>query len=80
MIENLQKSQSSKQQVVLTNLSLDSAGTYKCEVSAEAPSFRTKSASQAMVVVVLPKKADIIGAQPKYQVGDIVNVTCFSHR
>jgi hypothetical protein len=33
-----------------------------------------------MVVVVLPKKADIVGAQPKYQVGDIVNVTCFSHR
>ena len=31
-------------------------------------------------VVVLPKKADIVGAQPKYQVGDIVNVTCFSHR
>ena len=33
-----------------------------------------------MVVVVLPKKADITGAQPKYQVGDIVNVTCISHR
>jgi len=44
-----QKTQSSKQQVVLTNLSLDSAGAYKCEVSAEAPSFRTKSAVQVPI-------------------------------
>ena len=76
----LQKTKSSKQQVVLTNLSLSSGGTYKCEVSAEAPSFRTKFAKQDMVVVVLPTKAEIVGVQPKYQVGDIVNVTCFSYR
>ena len=75
-----QKSRSTKQQVVLTNLSLASGGTYKCEVSAEAPSFRTKFAKQDMVVVVLPSKAEIVGIQPKYQVGDLVNVTCFSYR
>ena len=33
-----------------------------------------------MVVVVLPTKAEIIGVQPKYQVGDTVNVTCYSYR
>ena len=76
----LQKTKSTKQQVVLTNLSLSSGGTYKCEVSAEAPSFRTKSFEQDMVVVVLPTKAEIVGVQPKYQVGDIVNVTCCSYR
>ena len=75
-----QQSKSTKQQVVLTNLSMASGGTYKCEVSAEAPSFRTKFAKQDMVVVVLPSKAEIIGVQPKYQVGDIVNVTCHSYR
>ena len=57
-----------------------SGGTYKCEVSAEAPSFRTKSGSQDMVVVVLPKKSEIKGADPKYQVGDFVNVSCYSYR
>ena len=76
----LQQARSTKQQVVLTNLSLASGGTYKCEVSAEAPSFRTKFAKQDMVVVVLPTKAEIIGVQPKYQVGDTVNVTCYSYR
>jgi len=74
------QARSTKQQVVLTNLSLASGGTYKCEVSAEAPSFRTKFAKQDMVVVVLPTKAEIIGVQPKYQVGDTVNVTCYSYR
>ena len=80
LIFPLQKSKSTKQQVVLTNLSLASGGTYKCEVSAEAPSFRTKFAKQDMVVVVLPSKAEIVGIQPKYQVGDLVNVTCFSYK
>ena len=75
-----QRKHSTKQHVLLTNLTLDSGGTYKCEVSAEAPSFRTKSAHQDMVVVVLPSKAEIMGVHPKYQVGDIVNVTCFSYR
>jgi hypothetical protein len=59
---------------------MESGGTYKCEVSAEAPSFRTKFAKQDMVVVIIPTKAEIVGAQPKYQVGDLVNVTCFSYR
>ena len=76
----LQQARSNKQQVVLTNLSLASGGSYKCEVSAEAPSFRTKFAKQDMVVVVLPTKAEIQGVQPKYQVGDTVNVTCFSYK
>ena len=66
--------------MTLFNLTAASAGTYKCEVSAEAPSFRTKSGSQDMVVVVIPKKSLIDGAQPKYQVGDLVNVTCYSYR
>jgi len=77
---HVDRSHSTKQHVLLTNLTLDSGGTYKCEVSAEAPSFRTKSAHQDMVVVVLPTKAEIKGVQPKYTVGDVVNVTCYSYR
>ena len=75
-----QRSRSTRQHVRLNNLTLDSGGTYKCEVSAEAPSFRTKSAFQDMVVVVPPSKSEIVGAAPKYAVGDTVNVTCYSYR
>ena len=32
------------------------------------------------VVVVEPQKAEIVGAHPKYLVGDTVNVTCISNR
>lgn len=79
-ISIFQKKRSTKQHVQLFNLTAASGGTYKCEVSAEAPSFRTKSGSQDMVVVVLPKKSEIKGADPKYQVGDYVNVSCYSYR
>eukprot|EP00095_Tigriopus_kingsejongensis_P008395 maker-scaffold9_size846264-snap-gene-4.19 protein:Tk08395 transcript:maker-scaffold9_size846264-snap-gene-4.19-mRNA-1 annotation:"beat protein" len=72
---HVDRHRSSREKVVLKRLSLDTAGTYKCEVSAEAPNFRTKSDKQDMVVVVTPSKAEIVGARPKYQVGDIVNVT-----
>ena len=75
-----QKNRSTRTHVTLSNLTLDSGGTYKCEVSAEAPSFRTKSAFQDMVVVVKPSRTEIIGAAPKYAVGDTVNVTCYSYR
>ncbi|XP_059095713.1 uncharacterized protein LOC131890389 [Tigriopus californicus] len=76
---HVDRHRSSREKVVLRNLTLDSAGTYKCEVSAEAPNFRTKSGKQDMVVVVIPSKAEIVGARPKYQVGDVVNVTCYSY-
>ena len=51
---------------------------FQCEVSGEAPSFKTKTDSEDMVVVVTPSKAEIVGAHPKYLVGDTVNVTCIS--
>ncbi|XP_071747145.1 uncharacterized protein [Lepeophtheirus salmonis] len=74
------RTKSNKQHVHLTNLSLESTGTYKCEVSAEAPNFRTKSAHQDMVVVVVPESAEIVGTRPMYFVGDTVNVTCYSYK
>ena len=78
--KTFQRRQSSKQHVVLKDVKLSTGGTYKCEVSGEAPSFKTKFEAQDMVVVVTPSKAEIVGAQPKYLVGDTVNVTCFSYR
>lgn len=36
--------------VVLNSVGLDSAGRYECEVSAEAPSFKTVTKSGHMIV------------------------------
>lgn len=67
--------------MVLKNVSLQSSGRYRCEVSAEAPSFQTVSDHGDMVVVALPDEGPkITGGLPRYQVGDWVNVNCTSGR
>lgn len=74
----VERSKSGKHAVFLYDLQLAASGTYRCEVSAEAPSFRTKHEEKLMVVVQEPFQNEIIGLQPSYHVGDLVNVTCYS--
>uniref|UniRef100_A0A182QRS5 Ig-like domain-containing protein n=1 Tax=Anopheles farauti TaxID=69004 RepID=A0A182QRS5_9DIPT len=72
---------SSNNQVALDAISLSSGGKYRCEVSAEAPSFQTEANTGEMAVVVLPETDPIItGGKPRYQVGDLVRVNCTSAR
>lgn len=42
---------STDNQVILENVNLQSTGRYRCEVSAEAPSFQTVSDHGDMIVV-----------------------------
>ncbi|XP_076066459.1 cell adhesion molecule 2-like [Oratosquilla oratoria] len=72
-------SKSNDRKVALRDISLDSSGKYKCEVSAEAPSFHTDSGEGELLVVDLPETKPIIsGVRPKYHVGDLVHVNCTS--
>ncbi|XP_022253046.1 uncharacterized protein LOC106468279, partial [Limulus polyphemus] len=65
--------------VFLKTTDADSEGTYRCEASAEAPSFQTIMAEKDMKVYVIPQEGPTIeGIQPKYDVGDYVNITCIS--
>lgn len=67
--------------VVLKDVSLQSSGRYRCEVSAEAPSFQTVSDHGDMVVVALPEEGPkITGGAPRYQIGETVKVNCSSGR
>jgi len=74
----VERSKSSKHTVVLFDLQLEASGTYRCEVSAEAPSFRTKHREAVMMVVQEPHSNQIQGLQASYEVGEEVNVTCYS--
>jgi len=74
----VERSKSSRQHVFLFDLQLEASGSYRCEVSAEAPSFRTKHEEKVMVVVQEPYHNEIVGLKPRYFVGDMVNVTCYS--
>lgn len=72
-------SKSGKRSVYLRSVDLNSTGTYRCEVSAEAPSFQSVEAERDMNVMVLPTEGPrISGGQPKYNVGDTVAINCTS--
>ncbi|RZF44486.1 hypothetical protein LSTR_LSTR002259 [Laodelphax striatellus] len=72
---------SNESRVTLRKLSLASTGRYRCEVSAEAPSFQTVSDHGDMVTVALPEEGPrITGGRPRYQVGDTVRLNCTSGR
>ncbi|XP_076310457.1 uncharacterized protein LOC143225262 [Tachypleus tridentatus] len=72
-------SKSGENKVYLNDINLDSEGRYRCEVSAEAPSFQTVEASKDMKVLVLPTEGPkITGGLAKYNIGDTVLVNCTS--
>ncbi|XP_076334762.1 kin of IRRE-like protein 3 [Tachypleus tridentatus] len=72
-------SKSGEDIVYLNDIDLDSEGRYRCEVSAEAPSFQTVEASKDMQVLVLPTEGPkISGGRAKYNIGDTVMVNCTS--
>ncbi|XP_076321954.1 uncharacterized protein LOC143231289 [Tachypleus tridentatus] len=65
--------------VYLTKTDLNTEGTYRCEASAEAPSFQTERAERELRVYVLPAgKPTIVGTNTKLEVGKEVNVTCIA--
>jgi len=74
----VERSKSSRQHVFLSNLELEASGTYRCEVSGEAPSFKTKHEEKTMIVVQEPHANEITGVKARYFTGDLVNVTCYS--
>lgn len=71
---------SNEKQVLLRSVNLKSSGVYRCEVSAEAPSFASAQREGRMEVVFLPKDdPSITGPHDKlYQVGDEINLNCTS--
>ena len=70
---------SSAGRVLLTSVTLASSGHYRCETSAEAPSFSSVSGSGNMEVVSLPRHRPVInGGQSNYRPGDLVDVNCTS--
>uniref|UniRef100_A0A182RBL3 Ig-like domain-containing protein n=1 Tax=Anopheles funestus TaxID=62324 RepID=A0A182RBL3_ANOFN len=72
---------STNSHVMLESLNLFSSGKYRCEASAEGPSFQTVANNSEMMVVVLPDSDPVIsGTSLRYQIGDQVRVNCTSGR
>lgn len=72
-------SKSGKNSVYLRHVDLNTAGIYRCEISAEAPSFDTAESEKEMKVFVLPSEGPTLtGGNQEYHIGDTVAVNCTS--
>ncbi|XP_073816466.1 beaten path IV [Musca autumnalis] len=70
---------SDSSRVLLRGLTINSTGLYRCEISAEAPSFASVQGEGQMDVVYLPRDGPHIkGQQFQYQIGEILNLNCSS--
>ncbi|XP_017784956.1 PREDICTED: uncharacterized protein LOC108568403 [Nicrophorus vespilloides] len=67
-------------QLVLSELlRVKSGGSYRCEVSSEAPAFHLASGTLNITVAAVPKgKPTIEGLDPSYLEGDILSAKCTS--
>ncbi|XP_052754757.1 uncharacterized protein LOC113523179 isoform X2 [Galleria mellonella] len=65
--------------VALKNLTQESAGVYRCEVTGEAPNFMSVSSEKRISVYLLPKgRPKIFGLQKQYEIGDKLLLNCTS--
>ncbi|XP_059049613.1 uncharacterized protein LOC131844689 [Achroia grisella] len=70
---------SSSNVVALENLTRESAGVYRCEVSGEAPYFAVVNSEKRVTIYFLPKSGPkITGLQKQYEIGDELLLNCTS--
>lgn len=73
--------ESNSKLVSLRSVTLRSGGLYRCEVSAEAPSFASAQSEARMEVISLPTDdPTITGVESQYQIGDEINLNCTSSK
>ncbi|CAG7826452.1 unnamed protein product [Allacma fusca] len=74
-------SKSTLNNLLLKNVTLKTGGTYKCEVSADRPTFKTLSQQSELIVIAPPKSApEITGIHEVVSVGDSLRGNCTSWR
>ncbi|KAG1662918.1 hypothetical protein GQR58_020680 [Nymphon striatum] len=65
--------------VYLTDIDLNSAGQFTCEVSGETPVFRTKTLTKILQVYILPNdQPRITGEKERYKINDAAELNCSS--
>uniref|UniRef100_T1HWC5 CD80-like immunoglobulin C2-set domain-containing protein n=1 Tax=Rhodnius prolixus TaxID=13249 RepID=T1HWC5_RHOPR len=71
--------QSNSTVVTLNNVKKEMTGTYKCEVSADAPLFHTEIKSSHVLVIAKPiTLPEIQVEKTKYSVGEKIRANCTS--
>ncbi|XP_044763712.1 uncharacterized protein LOC123320442 isoform X2 [Coccinella septempunctata] len=74
-------SKSDDTKVTLHSVGWRTSGLFRCEVSAEKPSFASAQSEARMEVVSLPQEDPVItGVESQYQIGEEINLNCTSGR
>ncbi|XP_042218111.1 uncharacterized protein LOC121863504 [Homarus americanus] len=78
---NVDTQSSQRGRVKIRNVTVDAGGNYRCEVSGEAPVFKTSFRSAIMTVVDVPDDRPIISSKGRgpYRLQEQVTFTCSSH-
>lgn len=72
---------SDSRRVILPAVDVRTGGLYRCEVSAEAPSFASAQSEARMDVISFPSEdPKITGMKIQYQIGDNIDINCTSGR
>ncbi|XP_047002319.1 uncharacterized protein LOC124619777 [Schistocerca americana] len=70
-------SSSNATQVVLRRVGFSLSGNFSCEVTADAPSFSTKTVTANMLVVSLPEgPPTLVAERERYYPGDLLRANC----
>ncbi|KAF7495472.1 hypothetical protein SSS_05190 [Sarcoptes scabiei] len=78
---NVDVHKSTKKSVFLQNVNLSTRGKYRCEISAEAPTFVTAAKEGNLEINVLPSSGPTITTnQNEYAIGDEIVANCTSDR
>ncbi|KAG5894769.1 hypothetical protein JTB14_005205 [Gonioctena quinquepunctata] len=76
---HIDMTKSDSRKVVIHPVSWKTTGLFRCEVSAEAPSFASAQGEAKMEVGELPtENPEITGVEEDYQIGDEINLNCTS--
>lgn len=73
--------ESQRGRVRIRNVTVSAGGKYRCEISGEAPKFKTSFATADMMVVDLPdSQPRLVGGDAgPYQLHQVVTINCSSH-
>lgn len=79
---NVNLANSNHKSVEISNVDLRTHGTLMCEVSSEAPRFKTVEANADLTIVLPPSSPPLVTPQPapghRYRLGDMLEVNCTS--
>ncbi|XP_031619649.1 uncharacterized protein LOC116338489 [Contarinia nasturtii] len=76
---NVDLSMSNASQVVIRNVGFGLSGNFSCEVTADAPSFSTRTAHTLLQVVDLPERKPMLWTEhERYEPGEILVANCSS--